>query len=560
MRSHVGEHRGSGEAFITKGFTNWKKSDRFQVHVGGLNNAHNQAWRNCQALMKQKQHIEGAMCKQSRQVKVEYRIRLTAILDCIRFLLSQGLAFRGNKESPSSTNKENFLQLVDFLVNHNETIHEVWKNTRGNLKLTSPPIQKDFVRAAASETTKAILDDQGDSLFAIMIDESRDISVKEQMVVALRYVNKKGQVIERFLGMVHVSDTSASSLFAKHKLSLSRIRGQGYDGESNMRGEYNGLKSLILKENCSAFYIHCFAHQLQFALVALVKKHSEIASFFNQVATLSNVVGASAKRRDILRESQIEKVDEALKEGEISSGRGLNQEATIKRAGDTRWSSHFGTLLIIVSLFSSMIDMLDVIEEDETSLTIKGDAMLLLKYMQSFEFVFILHLMKKVLSITHELSQALQRSDQDIVNAMKLVKVSKQKLQTIRDKGWDSLLNEVSLFCDHHEVVMLNMDDTYQTYKKSKRNLEKVSNLHYFQVQLFYQVIDRRLQELNNRFTEVGTELLLCVSCLSPRDSFSAFDKEKLLRLAQFYPSEFSPIQILALDSQLENYFIDVCS
>ncbi|CAJ2657333.1 zinc finger MYM-type protein 1-like [Trifolium pratense] len=347
MRSHVGEHRGSGEAFITEGFTNWKKSDRFQVHVGGLNNAHNQAWRNCQALMKQKQHIEGAMCKQSRQVKVEYRIRLTAILDCIRFLLSQGLAFRGNKESPSSTNKGNFLQLVDFLVNHNETIREVWKNTRGNLKLTSPPIQKDFVRVAASETTKAILDDQGDSLFAIMIDESRDISVKEQMVVVLRYVNKKGQVIERFLGMVHVSDTSASSLklaleslLAKHKLSLSRIRGQGYDGESNMRGEYNGLKSLILKENCSAFYIHYFAHQLQFALVALAKKHSEIASFFNQVATLSNVVGASAKHRDILRESQIEKVDEALKEGEISSGRGLNQEATIKRAGHTRWSSH----------------------------------------------------------------------------------------------------------------------------------------------------------------------------------------------------------------------------
>ncbi|CAJ2673788.1 unnamed protein product [Trifolium pratense] len=523
MRSHVGEHRGSGEAFITEGFTNWKKSDRFQVHVGGLNSAHNQAWRNCQALMKQKQHIEGAICKQSRQVKVEYRIRLTAILDCIRFLLSQGLAFRGNKESPSSTNKGNFLQLVDFLVNHNETIREVWKNTRGNLKLTSPPIQKDFVRAAASETTKAILDDLGDSLFAIMIDESRDISVMEQMVVALRYVNKKGQVIERFLGMVHVSDTSASSLklaleslLAKHKLSFSMIRGQGYDGASNMRGEYNGLKSLILKENCSAFYIHCFAHQLQLALVALAKKHSEIASFFNQVATLSNVVGASAKRRDILRESQIEKVDEALKEGEISSGRGLNQEATIKRAGDTRWSSHFGTLLSIVSLFSSMIDVLDVIEEDGTSLTIKGDAMLLLKYMQSFEFVFILHLMKKVLSITHELSQALQRSDQDIVNAMKLV--------------------------------------------KSKRNLEKVSNLHYFQVQLFYQVIDRQLQELNNRVTEVSNELLLCVSCLSPRDSFSAFDKEKLLRLAQFYPSEFSPIQILALDSQLENYFIDVCS
>jgi len=58
----------------------------------------------------------------------------------------------------------------------------------------------------------------------------------------------------------------------------------------------------------------------------------------------------------------------------------------------------------------------------------------------------------------------------------------------------------------------------------------------------------------------VNTELLLCVACLSPRDSFSAFDKEKLIHLAQFYPLDFSPVQLLELDSQFENYFVDVCS
>jgi len=109
-------------------------------------------------------------------------------------------------------------------------------------------------------------------------------------------------------------------------------------------------------------------------------------------------------------------------------------------------------------------------QEDVTSLKKKGDAKLLLKCMQSFEFIFILHLMKKVLSITHELAQALQRSDQVIVYAMKLFKMLKQKLETIRDSGWDSLLHEVSLFCEHHEVVIPNMGDTYQTFKKSKRN------------------------------------------------------------------------------------------
>jgi len=122
------------------------------------------------------------------------------------------------------------------------------------------------------------------------------------------------------------------------------------------------------------------------------------------------------------------------------------------------------------------------------------------------------------------------------------------------------LLNDVSLFCEHHDVVMQNMDDPFQTYKKSKRRSERVSNLHNFQVNFFYQVIDLQLQELNNRFTEMNTEFLLCTTCLSPRDSFLAFDKEKLNRLAQFYLSEFSRVELLALNSQLENYYLDLCS
>lgn len=64
----------------------------------------------------------------------------------------------------------------------------------------------------AVETTKIILSELGDDLFSILVDESRDISVKEQMVILLRYVNKNGCIVERFLGVVHVGDTTSLSL------------------------------------------------------------------------------------------------------------------------------------------------------------------------------------------------------------------------------------------------------------------------------------------------------------------------------------------------------------
>ena len=81
----------------------------------------------------------------------------------------------------------------------------------------------------------------GDSLFSILVDESRDVSMKEQMVIVVRYVDKNGHVVERFIGIEHITSTTALSLkstidkfFSKHGLNISRLSGQGYDGSSNM--------------------------------------------------------------------------------------------------------------------------------------------------------------------------------------------------------------------------------------------------------------------------------------------------------------------------------------
>jgi len=49
------------------------------------------------------------------------------------------------------------------------------------------------------------------------------------------------------------------------------------------------------------------------------------------------------------------------------------------------------------------------------------------------------------------------------------------------------------------------------------------------------------------------------VACLNPSDSFSAFNKEKLILLALFYPSEFSIMDLMVLSDQLDTYIIDLC-
>ncbi|XP_024190628.1 uncharacterized protein LOC112194645 [Rosa chinensis] len=357
------------------------------------------------------------------------------------------------------------------------------------------------------------------ALFSILVDEARDVSIKEQMAVIFRYVDKNGCMIERFFGIEHVANTIAiilketiDALLYKHSLSISSLRGQGFYRASNMSGELNGLKTLILKENSSAFYVLCFAHQLQLALVVVAKKHSIVGAFLRSFGHVVNIVGASSKWHDILREKKSLKVVQELKVGELSSGKGLNQEIEIKRSADTHWSSHYGTLINFTAMFSPIIDVLDEIAFDKVGSDQKHDAFISLRLLQSFDFIFSLHLMRIILGISHELSHVLQKDDQDIVNPMDLVKICKRKLQDMRDNGWDSFLEQVVVFCDKENIMVPNMSDQH----------------------LYLQ-----LQELNNRFNEVNTKLFLCLACLSPNHSFSDFNKQCLMLLAQFYPDDF---------------------
>ena len=103
----------------------------------------------------------------------------------------------------------------------------------------------------------------------------------------MRYVDKLGRPCEHFIGVVHVDDTTSLSLkeaieglLVSHGLTMTQIRSQGYDGTSHMKGDIKGLKTLIMQESPFAYYIHCFAHQLQLVLVAVAKGNIDCKSFF----------------------------------------------------------------------------------------------------------------------------------------------------------------------------------------------------------------------------------------------------------------------------------------
>ncbi|XP_076938050.1 uncharacterized protein LOC143606023 [Bidens hawaiensis] len=157
--------------------------------------------------------------------------------------------------------------------------------------------------------------------------------------------------------------------------------------------------------------------------------------------------------------------------------------------------------------------------------------------------------MSVYLGITNNLSQSLQRKDQDIVNAMDMVKATKQELQAYRLNEFDSLLKEVTYFCEENEIEVVDMDDQYVD-PKYRRKKTGITNRHYYEFENFKMVLDMQIQELGNRY-KVTTELLMCMGSLSPDGNFSAFNEDKMLRLAEMYPNDFSYEQRESLKHEL---------
>ncbi|KAF3457324.1 hypothetical protein FNV43_RR01981 [Rhamnella rubrinervis] len=146
------------------------------------------------------------------------------------------------------------------------------------------------------------------------------------MAIILRYVDCYGFVRERFFDVVNISDTRALTLkneitavLGRHELLVENLRGQGYDGASNMRGAWNGLQALFLQDCPYAYYVHCFAHRLQLALNGAAKEVKYVWLFFSMLNEIVNYMSASAKRHSELVLRRKYEIHELLMDGELET-------------------------------------------------------------------------------------------------------------------------------------------------------------------------------------------------------------------------------------------------
>ncbi|QHO34277.1 Zinc finger MYM-type protein [Arachis hypogaea] len=210
-------------------------------------------------------------------------------------------------------------------------------------------------------------------------------------------------------------------------------------------------------------------------------------------------------------------------------------------------------------MFGAITSVLEDLATNGSTYSQRGDATYALKSLLSFDFVFILHIMKEIMGITDKLCQALQQKSQDILNDMHLVSSTKSLIQQLKDSSWGALLEKVSSFCNDHAIQIPDMGASFSDIIRSRRKKDVVTVEHHYRVDIFTSVIDFQLKELNSRFSEQATELLILSTSLDPKDAFKLFSVCNICNLAKnFYSLDFSEKEKIQLDYELQHYELDV--
>ncbi|PIK54239.1 putative zinc finger MYM-type protein 1-like [Apostichopus japonicus] len=401
-------------SFTDKGFDNWKKAlSAFQRHQ--------QSDLHREVVFKKMQAGHGVDRLLEHHGSILHSTRrqmLLKQLDCLRFLLRQGLAIRGHKEI-----EENLRQLLMLVAIDNKDTR-TWLDNKDYL---SPVIVNEMIQLIGHSVLRDLLSDIREAgMFAIMADETSDLSNKEQLSICIRWVDSGFKIHEDLIGFVHVIHTDAETLSKAIKdvlircaLPLSQCRGQGYDGAANMMGHLRGVAARIRQEEPAAIHVHCWAHCLNLCLQEASKSCHIIRDSLCLVSEIAKLIRASPKRSAVFLK---------LKDQVSPDAPGLRPLCP------TRWTVRTGALLGILSNYDVLIDTMAQINDechDEYGTRAKG----LLNQLEKFHTLFGLKMCYLIFSTTEELSMLLQNKKTTLDEASRAAKVLARFLKHQREEA-----------------------------------------------------------------------------------------------------------------------------
>lgn len=411
-------------------------------------------------------------------------------------------------------------------------MHKRW--LQRTYKWNSHQIVEEILNIFSNEILKDIISDvKAATYFPVILDETSDISGSEQVSISFRYVDNDLTVHEQFVGFYETKTTTAEVLhnivkdvLLRFDLNISNLRGQCYDGASNVRF---GLSSRISNDEPRALYIHCVAHRLNLVVTDAMNGINSVSDFIGTIKSMTNYVRDSPKRLGFFKDLQ---QDSENTESHSPPPRGLI------RFCQTRWCVRVQSLESILSNYEALMNFFDEMADDKKSeSSARAMANGFFSKLESFDFFFKLKMLIDIFKQLEIANTKLQYSDLTINKSYERIVTLLDFLRTKRDQGFDSLWTSTV-----EQAEVLHVDSpTIPRVRKAPKRYDSESEPHRFEKpemyykKLFYEVLDTVITSLEDRFNTKESKLLRSIEDFLIKEKHSS-PKD----IINFYKNEFN--------------------
>ena len=473
-------------AFTVDGFRNWKKAiEKFKDHQNSQ--SHRFAM---QQLVQSSKPVDEQLSSQRSISRQQGRHCLSVIFTSVQHLARQGLALRGHDDKDG-----NFIQQLKLRATD---IPELRQWLERKVDMTSPQIQNEILEMFGQCVVRSICRQikQADS-FAVIVDGTQDVSRREQTSICVRYVDIDLCPHEEFLGFYEPPETTGEVLakcildvLLRCQLPLSALRGQTYDGASNMSGKFKGCQALIREKQPLALYVHCGAHCTNLVSQSVCEAVVPVRDAMQSLQELGSLFSQSLKCRTSFANI-------------AESEHDIHNVQQIRPLCPTRWLVRVSAIQVLIQQYDLVLECLEEMSLPAAGSNVAARASGLHSVLCKGSTMMALKMALKVFGLLEVLNRSLQARYQTVSGMLVAVGETLSGLGDLRaDEAFEQLLadtKKVVADLDLEELQVPRQRKPPKRYTGDAVGHVATTVSDYYRP-LFFLLVDTAVQQLQERF------------------------------------------------------------
>ena len=355
---------------------------------------------------------------------------------------------------------------------------------------------QEFQDAISTVIMEDNLKSLGDKPYSIMIDESTDISVDQNLLIYCRYLTQNLGRFEpksvllgvRKLREGATADKVTHAIFeclSECNLDKYNMCGIATDGAAVMVGRHSGVVTRMKDTIPGLLSSHCISHRLALASGSAADSVPYLIKYQDIVNAIYKYFGNSPKNM-----SRLDKICDVMKTSE-------NHATRFKQVFHTRWLSFEGSVKATCQNYDSL---LSVLSEDK-----RAKAQGILKSVSNYKFLYCSFFLADILKDLSILCKAYQSSTIEFTAVNPLLEVTVERINRHFVNKDGSMFTQ---FCN--DVPDIFVSDKFQFRGHTIKDSEKYRSEAKSACSKF---VEQLLENMKNRFSYAGDAVVLSSMC-----------------------------------------------